>query len=242
MSYTPPNIVKFQGGLLNNGAYGFPRVTLRPRTPWVLMCLHITGNLNTASDTVGITPGTGTYDEVSYMARPRGFDTANPDYGNSAHDYVARNGEVLACIKTSYAAWNNGGINNPNSSLKSINRIVREVNNGMNANEAYVREIECTGYGSSYPLSAAQKETAAYLIAIDSIEWGISITRNTVHLHRDLDLVNKPNCPFSTLREEQLTSVIDRANVIKGLLGGATPPPPPPEPGTFNPSPPRPCE
>jgi hypothetical protein len=218
VSYTPPRIVKFQGGLLDNGAYGFPRGALRRRTPWVLMCLHISGNLNTASGTAGVEPGSGTYAEVSYMARNRNWGSANPDYGNSAHDYVARNGEALACITTNYAAWNNGGINTPNTTLASINSIVTAVNGGMNANEAYVREVECTGYSSQYPVTAAQKETVAYLISKDSIEWKIPISRDTVHLHRDLDSVNKPNCPFHTAREEQLAAIIARAQVIKGLL------------------------
>ena len=221
----PPEIVKFGNGTLKNGAYGFPRGKERKVDPWVLMCLHITGNKNTASMPVGVKPGTGTWAEVQYMARKR----SGTSLGNSAHDYIARDGAVLACIPTRYAAWNNGTLNRPNTQLDSVRRIVRknDTDASFNPNEAYVREVECTGYPGSYPLTKEQRESVAWLIARDSLKWDLPITRETVHLHADLDSVNRANCPFTGDRESQLQNIIERARAIKKDLKDPGPDPTP---------------
>lgn len=225
MTYQRPETERYQYPLRNK-AYGFPRGEGRKVEPWVLMCIHITGNKNTASMPVGTSSGTGTRAEVSYMARER----SPRDIGNSAHDYIARDGSVLACIPTRFAAWNNGQLNRPNTALDSVRRIVRTdaTDRAFNPNEAYVREVECTGYPGSFPLTKAQRETVAYLIARDSIKWDLPITRETVHLHADLDSVNRASCPFTGDREEQVHRVILRAREIKQLL--LAPPGPDPDP------------
>ena len=239
MAFTKPRIVRFQGGKLDNNAFGFPRGEKRKMVPFVLMCLHITGNRSTASMPVGIGQGTGTRAEVLYMARER----RQPDLGNSAHTYVARDGSALDCIPTDYAAWNNGNVQKPNMKLDSIGRIVRMRTLGHNANEAYVREVECTGYPGKFPLTPQQKETVAYLIAVDSIEHGLPISRETVHAHTDIDSIDRQLCPFNPgSREKQLAEVIDLAREIKREILSPDPKPKPvpkPEP---EPSPsPDPC-
>lgn len=238
MTYKRPRVVAFQGGLLDNGAYGFPQGSRKRRIrPWVLQCAHISGNSRTARMPVGLASGTGTRAEVSYMARERHFESAHPDFGNSAHDYCARDGSRLSCIPTSIAAWNNGlrmdargrPTSRPNTRLKSVQRIIAKVKaGGFNANEAYVREVEYTGSPGKWKLTPEQRETFAYLVASDSIEWRIPISRETVHLHADIDGVDRLNCPFSAAsREEQLEAVLRRAKVIRKLL---TTPAPDPEP------------
>lgn len=230
MTYTAPKATKYQGGRLDNGAYGFPQgSTTRRIKPWVLHCAHITGNTRTARMPVGTGNGTGTRAEVAYMARPRHFGGPHPDLGNTAHDYVARDGSRLTCIPTSIAAWNNGRLARPNTRLKSVQRIVAKVKaGGFNANEAYVREVEYTGSPGRWKLTPEQRETMAYLIARDSLQWNVSITRETVHLHADLDGVDRLNCPFSaSSREAQLGSVLRRARVIRRLLRTPDQPAPP---------------
>lgn len=216
-TYEPPHIVPFQFPL-TNGAYGFPRGEKRRLKPFVLMCVHICGNTRTAKMPVGITPGCGTWADVSYMARDRHWDSEKPQFGNSAHSYISRDGQVLNCIPTKFAAWNNGDLKKPNLKLASMRQIVDLKTKGTNANEAYVREIECTGQAHTYSLTAEQRETVAYLIAHDSIEWNLGITRETVHMHADVNSVDRPNCPFTGDREKQLADVIDRAKEIKALL------------------------
>lgn len=224
-----PRRVRFQFPL-SNRAWGFPRgATSRRTKPWVLICIHITGNKNTASMPVGIGKGSGTWAEVQYMARRR----PDSDLGNSAHDYIARDGSVLACIPTSIAAWNNGQLNRPNMRLSSVRAIVERDRKdpAFNPNEAYVREVECTGYPGSYPLTKEQRETVAWLIARDSIKWGLPINRETVHLHRDLDSVNRASCPFTGDEEAQVSRIIERARQIKAELKDPDPEPEPePEP------------
>lgn len=221
------DVTRFQYPLKNR-AYGFPRGSERKIDPWVLMCIHITGNKNTAAMPVGVKPGTGTWAEVQYMARQR----SARDIGNSAHDYIARDGSVLACIPTRFAAWNNGQLRSPNTQLDSVRRIVREEarDPSFNPNEAYVREVECTGYPGSYPLTKEQRETVAQLIARDSIKWDLPINRETVHMHADLDSVNRRNCPFTGDREAQLEKIIQRAKDIKrDLKDGEVKPEPGPD-------------
>jgi hypothetical protein len=220
-----PRIVRFQFPLANR-AWGFPRgATTRRTKPWVLIAIHITGNKNTASMPVGIGKGSGTWAEVQYMARRR----PDNDLGNSAHDYIARDGSVLACIPTAIAAWNNGQLNHPNLKLSSVREIVERDRTvpSFNPNEAYVREVECTGYPGSFPLTKDQRETVAWLIARDSLKWGLPINRETVHMHRDLDSVNRASCPFTGDQEEQLARIITRARQIKAELKDPEPEPEP---------------
>lgn len=229
---TSPRIVRFQFPL-DNGAYGFPRGQERRIEPFVLACLHITGNRNTATMPVGVGAGSGTRAEVAYMARDRHFDDpARADYGNSAHRYVARDGSALDCIPPRFAAWNNGDVSRPNTDLRSVRRIVGLVARGSNANEAYFREYECTGYPGSLPLTKEQIEHVARQVARDSLTTGLAISRETVHLHADIDGIDRLNCPFpEASREQKVRSLVDRAKAIRATLDDAPPEPDPmPEP------------
>jgi hypothetical protein len=66
---------------------------------------------------------------------------------------------------------------------------------GFNANEAFLLEIESCAYGSSYPITKAQKETMAYLMGTFSLSQDIPIDRSTVFGHSDINSVNRPNDP-----------------------------------------------
>lgn len=213
MTYPAPRVERFQYPL-DNGDYGFPRGQKRRITPWVLACVHISGNKNTAAMPEGIDPGSGTWAEVQYMARPG---------GNSAHSYVGRNGDMLDCIPwRQYAAWSNGDVKKPNTSLESVKRILateRAKGLGFNANEAFWWEVEGTGYPGKYALTPEQRETIAWRIANVSIGTGLPINRNTVLLHADIDGVDRLNCPFSAgSREKQVKALIARAQAIRKEL------------------------
>jgi hypothetical protein len=217
-----PKIAKFQFPL-HNGAYGFPRTKPRKMDPFVLICIHISGNKNTARMPEGIRKGSGTFSEVMFMARDRHFGTDHASPGNSAHDYIGRDGSVLSCIPTKFAAWNNGDVHRPNMELQSIRKIVKLRAKGINANEAYLREVECTGFPGKFKVTPAQRETVSYLIARDSLRSGIPINRETVHVHADIDGVNRRHCPFGPSEslgsiEQQIAAVIKRAREIKSEL------------------------
>ena len=230
---------------LDNGAYGFPKGKKRRRKPWVLACVHITGNRNTARMQVGIGSNSGTRAEVAYMAR-----AGNPG-GNSAHSYVARNGDMLDCIPwRDYAAWNNGDIlagrgpaflAKPNTKLASVKRIISllgrqgsryYVKDTFNPNEAFWWEVECTGARvDGLGLTDEQQLTVATRIARISIATGLGITRNTVLMHADIDGIDRLGCPWPAhLRESKQLALVKLAQKIKRDLTAHPDPEPEPEP------------
>jgi len=181
--------------LLTNTAYGYPsRGAARRVRPKVLICIHITGN----SHNLGATAATN---ERNYANRAGST-------GPSAHDYINRDGSVVHAIDTKYAAWSNGIMRSPKP-IALVATVQSFVAGGYNANEAYVREVECVGYGSSYPITTAQKETLAQMIASDARTWSLPISRATVGQHSDLDTINRPNC--AGLAETALAQIIGRA-------------------------------
>jgi LysM repeat protein len=86
---------------------------------------------------------------------------------------------------------------------------------GYNANESYWLEIECVGYGSTYPITKAQRQFCATWIAAIAQATGLPVNRTTVHGHGDLDSVNRASCPCpKASREAFLGDVVARANAI----------------------------
>lgn len=195
--------------LLTNKAFGNyggrERGTTRRVTPKALLCIHITGNENVPS----------AMDERNYANRVG-------SNGPSAHDYIDRDGKVVHAIdERYYAAWSNGDVNAPNTTLDLVKMIQRENAAGYNANEMFVREVECVGYPGTFPITAAQLDTVARMVAYDSLRTGIVISRATVGTHADLNSVTRSRCAFSpTNREEKLAQIITLA---KAYLAAATP-------------------
>ncbi len=197
---------------LTNRAYGFPAgSTTRRVKPVALMCIHITGN----GANVGPTAATA---ERAYANRP-----ASP--GPSAHDYINRDGSVVSAIDPAKsAAWSNGIINAPNTSLPLVAAVLALRARGYNANEAYYREVECVGT-PALPITPAQKIAIAALIAADAQATGLPISRATVGTHSDLDSVNRPRCAFNpSVRERELADIIARAIAASPAIAPAAAP------------------
>lgn len=238
------SVVAYQGGKLKNGAYGFPRGSQRRIKPWILACVHITGNARTARMPAGIDKGDGTRAEVDYMALP-----GNPG-GNSAHSYVARDGSMLDCIPwDTYAAWNNGdivtkagGLARPNTRLASVKRIIAKlgrtngryfVRSTFNPNEAFWWEVEATGARKDgLGLTDQQVTRIAQRIARISIKKKLAISRNTVLMHADIDGIDRLGCPWPAhLREKKHAELIAEAKRwYREFTKPTTPPDPEPEP------------
>jgi uncharacterized protein (TIGR03382 family) len=209
VSFTVPRI---DHRTLPNPNWGYPNAgDARRIQPTILMVVHMFGVEATAAMPVGIDPGTGTNQEYASISRPEYTAT-------SAHDYIARNGEVIEVLDPStYAAWSNGGIDNPNRSLPTIDAIASQ--GSYNPNEFCYREVENTGYPGTYEVTAEQKETVAYFVALDSIATGLDIDRSTVTTHADFDSVNRPQCAFPPAeREAALAQIIERALVIRAEM------------------------
>jgi hypothetical protein len=205
-SYSAPRIVHRE---LSNPNWGYPYAGDERRIePTILMVVHIFGVEDTAAMPVGIDPGTGTYQEYTAISKPSYTR-------NSAHDYIARNGEVIEVIDPApYAAWSNGGLNDPDRSIPTIDALASQ--STYNPNEYCYREVESTGYPVSYELTAEQVETVAWFVAGDSIATGLDIDRTTVTTHADFDSVNRARCAFPPAgREAALASIIERARTIR---------------------------
>lgn len=189
---------------LTNGAY-WPR-TLKPT---VLLCVHITGNATTAREPSGTSaPGQAAYDEWHYANR-----AASP--GPSAHDYLNRDGTgIEALTPATHCAWSNGDVLGPNLSIPTVADCVRR---GINPNRICWREVECVGYGSSYPVTSAQIDTLAELVAADAKATGLPVDRSTVTTHADWNSVNRANCAFAPVqREAYLADLIAHARALLG--------------------------
>jgi hypothetical protein len=180
--------------LLTNQAFGYPRGQRRRVDPIALVCAHITANPRT--------PPATAIQERNYA------DRAGSN-GPSAHGYMDRDGSVVWAIDTRYAAWSNGVLRSPKAVAKPI---VDFVGQGYNANEAYHLEVEMCGRDPDYTVTVEQTDRLAHLIAEAAIETGLPIDRSTVHLHSDLDTVNRPNCPIpAKAAEAWVAGVIERA-------------------------------
>jgi len=190
----------FQDVYLTNGAYGYPGGQPRRIAPIALVCIHQTGN----------SPPVATAREERDYANRAGSG------GPSAHTYIDRAGGGVHAYSTEYAGWSNGVLRSPKTTVPGIQSVVDFPGN---PNEAYVREIECCAYLTSYPITDAQEEDIASLIAQDSIDSGIPISRATVHLHSDIDSVTRPNDPVPAAGAEAwVAAIITRANQIKAAL------------------------
>lgn len=188
--------------LLTNTAYGFPRGAPRRIKPIALLCVHITGNSRLPS----------ALDERNYANRALSG-------GPSAHDYIDRNGDIVHAIETRYAAWSNGDSNAPMTAVPGISAVVGFRGRGYNINEAYVREVECVGYPGTAPVTDAQLESVAQLIARDSIASGLPISTATVHTHAYINSVDRANCAFPPAeRAVKVAALIGRAQAIKDQL------------------------
>lgn len=189
---------------LTNTAYGYPRGAVRRESPIALACLHVTDNPNSP-------PATATQ-ERNYANR---LNSGGP----SAHLYVNRDGSgVWAIDPSKYAAWSNGAIRSPRLTVPGITDIVA-FDADHNPNEAYLLEIEHCGRYPDFPITVAQMQTSALLIAKYALVSGLPIERRTVHLHGDLDSEQRANCPVpSAGREKWVASVIDMAVEYAYLL------------------------
>jgi hypothetical protein len=192
---------------LTNGAYGFPRGHTRRVRPVALVCLHITGNRQTA----------GMADLHGAARAERAYANRPGSNGPSAHHYVARDGWAIEAIDpVRYAAWSNGDVDSPNTGNPGVVRVLAFRAKGYNVNEAYWLEVECVGHGpSGHPITPAQTQAVAELVAAQARRVNLPIDRETVHGHWEINGADRPTCPSPPVQHETLLhDVIVRARAI----------------------------
>lgn len=191
-----------------NSVYWNTRATANRRVkPHILAAIHITDNHGLAS----------AYNEAVYSNR---IGT-----GASFTFVNDRNGYTIQCLHPEYQVpFTNGSWMNPNWNLWSVNHAVR---NGIGANDSTFMTIENVGSESvGAPITAAQIEKCAQLIAQGSRMTGIKPDRATVLGHRDYDSVNRLYCPTRYDLNALLGKIIYRANQILGVVAPAPSPTP----------------
>lgn len=193
MSLYPGN-----SGTYLHGNYGYPnRGSARRLRPSVLAVVHITGNSRLPSALA----------EAQYSAR---------DGSGASFTFVTnRNGTVVQCLHPeTQTPWTNGDLNYPNKSLGTVLDMLARVAQGYNANELCFLTVENVGYNPGYPITVAQIESLAKLIAWGSVVAGVPVNRTTVIGHRDINSVSRYNCPTPTDLNAWLDVIIDKANAI----------------------------
>ncbi len=176
---------------------GRPHGSERRVKPKLLICIHITSNDATA-------------------VQERNYANHTGDPLRSAHDYMNRDGSIVAAINpVKYAAWSNGDLKSPNTGLQIVKTILAERAKGFNPNEVFYREVECCGKPDTAPITAAQEESLAQLIAQDSNATGIPISRATVGTHADINSETRNRCAWvPASRTAALARIIKRANAL----------------------------
>lgn len=177
---------------LTNNAYGFPAGAKRRVVPVALICVHITANPNK--------PPATAKGERDYANRAGSG-------GPSAHYYLDRDrlAGVAAVEWHDYAAWSNGDVNKPKTTVPGIQKVLALRTAGFNANEAYWLEVECCGNeANGYPITATQIQMLALLTAEAAVFSGLEISRATVHAHSDLNTVTRASCPTAPANAEEL--------------------------------------
>lgn len=213
-------MVQILDALLTNKAYGFPtRGAARRTAPVALACLHITWNKTTAADP----------DVLRGAMAERNYANRADSPGPSAHFYIARDGRAVRAIDpVKYAAWSNGDVKEPNTANAGIRKVLELRAAGFNANEAYVLEIENIGWRPDYPITVAQRQACAALIAGHAQRTGLPIGRSTVHGHWEINGIDRLGCPSTIANHESfLLDIIERARAIAA-------PAPAPDPTPFS--------
>jgi N-acetylmuramoyl-L-alanine amidase len=124
----------------------------------------------------------------------------NPASQVSAHFVLDRDGTIFALVREDSTAWCQGIVNQPNRDIPLIDQWMRE---GVNPNSTCIG-IEVAGYSSQQPsgqppelvgYSEAQFGALDYLLPVLSARHGVAIAPDTCWGHKELDSVNRANCP-----------------------------------------------
>jgi hypothetical protein len=159
--------------------WGYPQGSLRATPPKAkaFSVIHITGNSKLPS----------AEGETAWRLN-------DPVNQNSATFFVNRDGSIVQALgdPLHMDPWANGDVNKPDTSNPRIAAVVAD---GVNANTRTIVAIENVGYEPGNSITAAQETACAQIVAHYHAAAGVSVTRQTVIGHYQLNSVSRPNCP-----------------------------------------------
>lgn len=168
--------------------WGYPKGNLRPVPPAALAfsVVHITGN-----------PGNPIATAIGELA----WRIGDPADQNSATFFVNRDGSVWQGLgdPLRMAPWANGDLQRPDLTSPRVAALA-----GTNPNLRTIVAIENVGRPTDLPITEAQVQANARIIAYYHAKARVPVTRQTVIGHYQINGVNRPNCPAIDKR------VIDR--------------------------------
>lgn len=183
---------------------GAPRPRLDPSKAFSVV--HLTANIALAAN------------EISWRLN-------DPAFQNSATFFNDRDGSTMQALADPLHMdpWANGDVQSPDLSNPRIAAMVRD---GVNANERTLLAIENVAneiaWGSvpgGYPITPAQEDKCARLIAYYHPRAGVPISRETVIGHFQLNSVSRQNCPSRDRR------ILDRIVALAQKYAGQSPAP-----------------
>jgi uncharacterized protein YeaC (DUF1315 family) len=194
----------FPGAVLRQlEEWGYPKGSPRPTPPAgkAFSVVHITGNSALPSADA----------ELSWRINDKGLQ-------NSATFFVNRDGSIRQALgePLHMDPWANGDVNQPD---RSNPRIAALATDGVNANQRTICAIENVGFEPGSPLTRAQEDACARIIAYYHRKAGVECNRRTIIGHYQLNSVSRANCPG---RDKD---VVDRIAALAAKYsegGGAT--------------------
>jgi len=125
---------------------------------------------------------------------------SNPVSEVSSHYVIDRNGDIYATVREQDTAWVNGVVDEPNYDIPVIDYWMRmHINPNLET-----LGIEVAGYSSTQPsgqppslvgYTEAQFWALSYLLPVLSDRYAVPLDPDWTFGHKELDSVNRPNCP-----------------------------------------------
>jgi N-acetyl-anhydromuramyl-L-alanine amidase AmpD len=142
-------------------------------------------------------------------------DSANP---SSAHYIVDRDslGSIWCCVREADTSWANGILASANLDKALVRRWV---SGGINPNRETI-SVEVAGYSPQQPntnpalngYTEAQWRALEFLLPSIAARWALAIDAEAVLGHKDIDGVNRANCPGLNAEEWQRVYAMDESS------------------------------
>lgn len=186
-----------RAGFRQLAEWGYPQGKPRSVKPTILAVIHITAN-----------PG----DPIATAEGELAWRINDTDNQNSATAFINRDGSLWqGLLPTTQVSWANGWVRSWDTNNARIDAAARS---GYNMNEWVDSTLENVGRPVDLPMTDAQIDTNAAWIAWRSKVTGITVSRETVVGHYQIDGEQRVNCPAIPEERGVIDQIIERARFI----------------------------